>query len=346
MKTPSSSKFVLVVLSLSLFIFLSLPSTCLGAKAKCHSEDKKALLEIKSALNNPYLLASWTPETDCCHWYLLKCNEITGRVIELFISGGEISGQIPEAVTKLPYLRILEFRKLSNLTGQIPFFLTKIPQLEELTLSWTNLSGPVPSFLGQIKSLTSLDLSFNNLSGTIPPSLGNLKNLTVLHLDRNKLTGKIPESLLAKFKGNAPDIYLNHNMLTGTVPRSFGDLNFSYRIDLSRNRLEADVSFLFGKNKTVQFVDLSRNLFQFDFSKVEFSDNLIYLDLNHNKIFGSLPVGLTEVKYLQFLNVSYNRLCGEIPTGGTGRLQDRFDSYSYFHNRCLCGDPLPACKKK
>ncbi|MGI4370284.1 hypothetical protein ACR2V4_27215, partial [Klebsiella pneumoniae] len=92
--------------------------------------------------------------------------------------------------------------------------------------------------------------------------------------------------------------------------------------------------------KTIQIVDFSRNMFQFDLSKVVFPQSLTSLDLNHNKIYGSLPVGLTTLD-LQYLNVSYNRLCGRIPTGG--KLQS-FDQTSYFHNRCLCGAPLPDCK--
>jgi hypothetical protein len=64
------------------------------------------------------------------------------------------------------------------------------------------------------------------------------------------------------------------------------------------------------------------------------------LDLNHNNITGSIPVEMTALN-LQFLNVSYNRLCGKIPVGG--KLQS-FDYSSYFHNRCLCGSPLPSCK--
>ncbi|WMV39945.1 hypothetical protein MTR67_033330 [Solanum verrucosum] len=85
--------------------------------------------------------------------------------------------------------------------------------------------------------------------------------------------------------------------------------------------LEGDVSFLF------------------DISKSEFIESLISLDLNHNRIFGSLslPQGLKDVP-LQSFNVSYNRLCGQIPQGGT--LQS-FDVYSYLHNKCLCGSPLP-----
>lgn len=97
----------------------------------------------------------------------------------------------------------------------------------------------------------------------------------------------------------------------------------------------------FGSNKVLEMADLSRNLLEFNMSKLDFPKSLIYLDLNHNKIFGSLPVELTAVDFLQFLNESYNRLCGQIPEGG--RLQ-RFDMYSYFHNKCLCGSPLPSCK--
>ncbi|KAL5060909.1 hypothetical protein RYX36_032513 [Vicia faba] len=36
---------------------------------KCNPQDKKVLLRIKQELNNPYLLASWDPKTDCCDWY-------------------------------------------------------------------------------------------------------------------------------------------------------------------------------------------------------------------------------------------------------------------------------------
>ncbi|KAH7853381.1 hypothetical protein Vadar_001783 [Vaccinium darrowii] len=104
--------------------------------------------------------------------------------------------------------------------------------------------------------------------------------------------------------------------------------------------LSGDLSFMFGSNKTTQIFDFSRNMFEFNLSNVVFPASLLSLKLNHNKIFGSLPVGLTALNYFQFLNVSYNRLCGKIPTGG--KLQS-FDATTYFHNRCLCGAPLAAC---
>ncbi|CDP10105.1 unnamed protein product [Coffea canephora] len=327
------------VVFLSLYLFLSLPYPSLGANAKCNSNDRKALLQIKAAFIDRYHFVSWAPDVDCCEWYGLECDPNTGRVITLSVLAGNLSGQIPPAIGDLTDLQILIFHKLSNVTGQIPSAISKLVHLKQLILSNTNLSGPVPSFLGQLKNLTFLDLSFNNLAGSIPPSLFELPNLGGLRLDRNKLTGSIPDSF-GNFVGTAPDLYLSHNMLSGPLPKSIGNVNFTLEIDFSRNNLQGDPSLLFGKNKTVHFVDLSRNLFEFDLSKVEFPDSLTNLDLNHNKIFGSLPNGLTELT-LQFFNVSYNSLCGQIPQGG--KLQS-FDNYTYFHNRCLCGAPLPDCK--
>ncbi|XP_019187480.1 PREDICTED: polygalacturonase inhibitor-like [Ipomoea nil] len=332
-----SSRLPFLPLSLILFLSLLSPSPVAGGE-RCHPYDKKVLLKIKEDLGNPYHFASWDPKTDCCDWYVAKCDETTNRITTLNVITADFAGQIPASVGDLTYLKTLIFHKVAKLTGNIPSSVTKLTHLTFLEVSWTNVSGAVPAFLSQLKNLTYLDLSFNNFSGSIPESLGELKNLEALHLDRNKLTGTIPESF-GKFP-KAPALYLSHNQLTGTLPESFAKLDFE-TIDLSRNKLEGDASFLFGKNKTVQVIDLSRNAFQFDFSKVKgFSDSLTLLDLNHNKIAGALPAALTKIENLQLFNVSYNRLCGEIPQGG--ELQ-RFNKYAYLHNKCLCGPPLPAC---
>ncbi|XP_027351080.1 receptor-like protein 53 [Abrus precatorius] len=309
----------------------------------CNPQDKKVLLQIKKDMNNPYLLASWNPDTDCCDWYCVECDSKTHRINSLVMLSSvpdtNLSGYIPPSVGDLPYLETLEFHKLPKLIGPIQPAIAKLTKLKYLTISWTNISGPVPDFLAQLTNLEFIDLSFNNLSGSIPASLSHLQNLLSLGLDRNKLTGPIPDSF-GTFKKPGPSIILSHNQLSGPIPASLGNLD-PQRIDFSRNKLEGDASVLFGRNKTTQILDVSRNLLEFDLSKVEFATSLISLDLNHNKIYGSIPVGLTAVDFLQGFNVSYNRLCGEIPQGG--RLQ-RFDVYSYFHNKCLCGPPLPSCK--
>ncbi|KAL5795446.1 hypothetical protein ACOSQ2_000266 [Xanthoceras sorbifolium] len=326
--------------SSSLFLLLLIFTTLLSPSlsVRCNPNDKKVLLKIKQALNNPYILSSWNPDNDCCKWYCVKCDRTTNRINSLTIFAGDLPGQIPAAVGDLPYLENLQFHKLTNLTGPIQPSIAKLKKLKFLGISWTNISGSVPDFLSQLSNLTFLDLAFNSLSGSIPSSLSKLQNLGALHLDRNKLTGPIPDSF-GKFKGEVPALYLSHNQLSGKVPDSLGNMDFSV-IDLSRNNLEGDASFLFGSNKTGYIVDLSRNKLEFNLSKVEFSTSLTSLDLNHNKLFGSIPEKMTSLS-LQFLNVSYNRLCGQIPVGG--KLQG-FDYSTYFHNRCLCGAPLDSCK--
>ncbi|XP_057438729.1 polygalacturonase inhibitor-like [Lotus japonicus] len=323
-----------------LFMLLFSPVAFSG---RCHPQDKKVLLQIKKDFNSPYLLASWDPKTACCDWYCVECDPKTHRITSLIISSSipdtNLSGPIPPSVGDLPYLEYLDFHKLPKLTGPIQPAIAKLTKLKSLSITWTNVSGPIPDFLAQLKNLDSLYLSFNNLSGHIPASLSRLPNLLSLNLDRNKLTGPIPASF-GFFKKPGPNLFLSHNQLSGPIPSSLGQLD-PERIDFSRNKLTGDASLLFAHNKKTQLLDLSRNLLSFDLSKVEFPKSLTWLDLNHNKIHGSIPVGLSAVQNLQQFNVSYNLLSGKIPQGGE---LGKFDKFSYFHNKNLCGTPLPNCK--
>ncbi|KAL0842887.1 hypothetical protein Bca101_016132 [Brassica carinata] len=323
----------LLLLLFALFLTTSL------AKHLCHKDDKNTLLKIKKAMNDPYTIISWDPKDDCCTWVAVECGN-ANRVTSLDISDDDVSAQIPPEVGDLPYLQYLTLRKLPNLTGEIPPTIAKLKYLKFLWLSWNSLTGPIPEFLSQLKNLEYINLSFNKLSGSIPGSLSLLPKLEYLELSRNKLTGTIPESF-GSFKGAVNGLYLSHNQLSGSIPKSLGNADFN-TIDLSRNKLEGDASMLFGAKKTAWHIDLSRNMFQFDISKVKVAKTVNFLDLNHNSLTGSIPVQWTELDLGTF-NVSYNRLCGRIPQGG--ELQS-FDAYAYLHNKCLCGAPLPSCNVK
>ncbi|KAI0519589.1 hypothetical protein KFK09_007040 [Dendrobium nobile] len=335
-------------MSHSFLILLLLP--LLIAADKCNKDDKRALISIKSAFNNAYHFASWTSTSACCDWYGVECdpgvpgNSDGSRVTGLYvITDSNVTGPIPSAVGDLPFLTSLRFHKLPNLTGNIPSSITRLTRLSVLILSWNSLSGPIPSFLSQIPSLTIINLSFNQFSGSIPAELANLPSLLGLDFSRNRLTGPIPSEFGNFPKSSPPDLILNHNSLSGNLPVSLGVPEWR-TIDLSRNSFTGDASFLFGAGKSTQVIDLSRNEFAFDLSRVTFPVNLTSLDLNHNKISGSIPAQINQVEpnFFSQFNVSYNQLCGQIPAGP---ITAKFGVDAYFHNKCLCGSPLPPCTR-
>ncbi|GAB2227996.1 hypothetical protein Drorol1_Dr00009825 [Drosera rotundifolia] len=328
-----ANKTLLCFLSFTLFL------SAFASAELCHPQDKAALLQIKQELNNPRILRSWTPTTDCCaSWFLVACNQTTNRVWFLkVLYSHHVTGRISSAVGDLTELQILSFSKLPNLTGTIPHSITKLRNLYYLEISYTGISGPVPQFLSQMTSLTDLILTGNKFTGPVPPSFAQLTKLESLNLDQNMLTGTIPD-VYGSFKNPIIYVTLARNRLTGTVPRSFKNANFS-TINVSKNKLTGDASFLFN-NQALFEIDLEGNEFLFDFSKVKVSENMQRIDISKNKIYGSIPESLTKLMGLLALNVSYNELCGKIPVGG--ELQS-FNATSYFHNKCLCGAPLPAC---
>lgn len=210
MKT-SFSTFT-AILSLSLLLFVSLPSPSLAA-AKCNADDKKVLLQIKAGLNNPYYLASWNPDTDCCSWYALDCDSKTGRVIHITIfDDTNVSAQIPAAIGDLPYLQMLDMNRLPNLVGPIPSSIGKLTRLTFLRLKSNGLSGALPTSLGQLKQLTFLDLSFNKFSGSLPAGLTQL-NLDALDVSHNNLCGQIPQG--GKLQSFDSSAYANNKCLCG-----------------------------------------------------------------------------------------------------------------------------------
>ncbi|XP_058751115.1 polygalacturonase inhibitor-like [Vicia villosa] len=332
----------LVLCFLSLLLF-----SPFATSEECNPQDKKALLQIKKHFNTSKTLQNiWNPKTDCCIWDWIECHPITNRVTGLVMKfdfgaqSTDIAGHIPSSVAQLPYLEHLEFNGFPKLTGTINPVISKLKHLKYLVISSTGISGTIPSFVSQFKNLELLDLSRNSLTGTIPSSLSQLPKIKWLYLYGNKLTGQIPNTF-GSFKKPGPDIYLGNNRLSGRIPTSLGQLD-PESIDLSGNKLEGDASFLFGNKKRTQVIDLSRNLLSFDFSKVDLpKKSLTFLHLEHNYIYGKIPQVLNKVNALDRFNVSFNLLCGEIPQGGD--LQ-RFGVIAFYHNKCLCGSPLPKCK--
>ncbi|KAM3208716.1 hypothetical protein ACQJBY_063424 [Aegilops geniculata] len=335
MSTPPSAHALPVLLLLAGAVMASAENN-----KYCHPSDKAALLAIKSAFRNQSHFASWTPSTPCCEWHDATCND-AGRVISLiFFVDVNLTGTIPDAISGLTELLVLNLYYLPAISGPIPKGIAKLSNLTSLSISLTAVSGPIPSFLGALTKLRELTLSSNFLSGAIPASLGGLRYFDSVDLRNNSLTGTIPP-LFSNSK--SPDITylgLSHNHLSGSIPAEFAAVGF-VQVDLSHNALIGDASVFFGRTKELQSIDLSHNALSFDLSSVEFPEEMQAMDASHNAIRGGIPAQVANVTNLRQFNVSYNKLCGQVPAALA-----RLDVYSFRHNKCLCGAPLPdPCKK-
>ncbi|GFS39025.1 hypothetical protein Acr_00g0060830 [Actinidia rufa] len=112
-----------------LWVMLVLASECYG----CLEQERTALLQFKDSINHPRgdSLLTWEEalvgeaSTDCCQWERVKCNNATGRVIQLSLH------DLRDWDSGNWYLNASKF---------LPF-----EELESLDLSWNSLMGWLPN---------------------------------------------------------------------------------------------------------------------------------------------------------------------------------------------------------
>ncbi|KAE9592420.1 putative non-specific serine/threonine protein kinase [Lupinus albus] len=82
MNTSLSLVELFFLLLLSPIMFNSITCTM---NVQCNEKDKNTLLNFKQKLIDPSdMLSSWfTKHYECCEWFGVHCDNITGRVIEL-----------------------------------------------------------------------------------------------------------------------------------------------------------------------------------------------------------------------------------------------------------------------
>ena len=152
-------------------------TTDTGTTAGNTASDRAALVALYNATDGANWLnnGNWLSNAPIGEWDGVTTDS-DGRVTQLFLTGNQLTGEIPA-----------ELGDLANLT--------------QLFLSNNQLTGEIPAELGNLTYLYDLDLFINQLTGEIPAELGSLTNLTHLHLQYNQLTGEIPAEL-----GNLPNL--------------------------------------------------------------------------------------------------------------------------------------------
>ncbi|XP_010027753.2 systemin receptor SR160 [Eucalyptus grandis] len=253
------------------------------------------------------------------------------QLVSLDLSFNYLRGQIPASLGSLSKLQDLIIL-LNELDGEIPQELMYIQTLENLLLDFNELTGAIPSGLRNCTNLNWISLSNNHLSGEIPGWIGQLSNLAILKLSNNSFYGRIPPEL-----GDSRSLIwldLNSNLLNGSIPPELFKESGSIEVKLNNDKRYAYI-----KNDGSKGCHGAGNLLEFagirpdqltristrnpcNFTRVykgviqpTFKNNgsMIFLDISHNMLSGSIPKEIGSMFYLYILNLGHNNISGPIP---------------------------------
>ncbi|XP_062190344.1 LRR receptor-like serine/threonine-protein kinase GHR1 [Phragmites australis] len=288
------------------------------------SQDILALLAFKKGITHDpagFITDSWNDESidfnGCpASWNGIVCNGAS--VAGVVLDGHGISGVADLSV----FANLTMLVKLSmannNLSGSLPSNVGSLKSLKFMDISNNQFSGPVPEDIGKLRSLQNLSLAGNNFSGPLPESIDGLMSLQSLDVSGNSLSGPLPAGL----KGLRSMVALNlsHNAFTKGIPAGLGLLVNLQSVDLSWNQLDGGVDWKFLIESSVAHVDFSGNLLTSTTPKelkflADISETVLYLNLSHNKLTGSLIDGveLSTFGRLKVLDLSSNQLSGDLP---------------------------------
>jgi Leucine-rich repeat (LRR) protein len=258
----------------------------------------------------------------------------------LDLSHNDISAGVAEMMQGLPEcawtnLQVLDFSQ-NSLTGALPNLIGNLTSLNRLELSDNSITGGIPPGIGNLMCLTALDLSSNLFSRSVPSEIGSLTNLTSLDLSNNNFTGIVPSEIGAL--SDLTSLVLSKNNFSGVITEEhFRSLKGLKNIDLSSNYLKIAVDSdwvapfrlevaLFSSCKMgplfPAWLQWQLELTTLDISNTTLMDTIpdwfwsafsrvIYLDISHNQISGSLPTHLYGMAFEE-LYLGSNRLIGPI----------------------------------
>ncbi|KAI3903118.1 hypothetical protein MKW92_005725 [Papaver armeniacum] len=158
---------------------ISIPLTSQG----CHEQDRRALLDFRSSLEDPAnRLSSWKDSyqhQNCCNWQGIRCSYDSFRVISIQLRNTDLESYLKESSSSGN--SDLE-KPNSALHGKFSPSLFKIT-LEYIDLALNNFQdSEIPLQISHLNKLTHLDLANSNLSSSISTQFANLTSLRYLDL--------------------------------------------------------------------------------------------------------------------------------------------------------------------
>ena len=320
--------------------------------------DCNTLLAVRGVLAGDAAL-DWKRSRPISAWLGVTIGEAAGdaRVVDLDLTGLELSGRIPPALGGLDQLMSLRLAG-NRLTGSIPPELGKLAYLKELWLNGNELSGDIPSELAMLANLSSLRLAGNDFTGAAPSALrhvaahdldrdrhcrraaprsnpGLVHDCAVLLTARDVLAGEatlgwsdeIPIEFwqgvtVAGMPARVVELNLPSMALTGIVPPVLSELDRLAVLRLGRNRLTGAIPPGLGSLAELQELLLGDNALTGAIPpKLGDLESLTLLHLYDNQLTGPIPPELGNLHRLRGLSLASNRLTGSIPAE-LGRLQN------------------------
>lgn len=265
--------------------------------------ERNALIELFKATDgtNWRENINWCSDLPVSLWGGVGVNSI-GQVISLHLGYNNVSGTIPESISKLTKLENLYIYE-NNISG-LPLSLGSLSELKNLDIGG-NPIDKIPESIGDLTNLNVLR-AYGCLLTIIPNSIGNLTELKHLMLKNNQIS-VLPESL-GDLK-NLISLELSYNKLL-TLPESIGNLDKLETLGLGDNKLSELPESLGKLYNLKSLYAFCNNLLHLP-SSLNNNTSLEELIMFHNKI-SYLPDNLRNLKKLEIIDLS-NNCINELP---------------------------------
>ena len=208
----------------------------------------------------------------------------------LFMSGNRLSGELPDELFALRYIKNIDLSNNLFRNEIDPRFYRLNPSLRVLRLSGNGHTGRIPIELLNTESLITLDLSDNQLTGGIPPEINRLINLSFLDISRNpSLGGVIPSTITSMT--NLQILAIWGSNLTGEIPGNIGALYNLMHFDIGNNNISGEIP-----------------------ESVEYLTELREFTISFNRITGLIPNVFYDMERILRVHLDRNYLRGHIPS--------------------------------
>ncbi|KAM3734104.1 hypothetical protein ACB098_11G189400 [Castanea mollissima] len=284
----------------------------------CWEQERAALLQLKASINSTAdidYFRTWNSSTnkksDCCDWVGVKCDNTTGRIIQLDLSWRISWSREDWCLNASLFLPFEELQKLNLEGNQISRWVpnegferfSALRKLEMLYLTNNHFNNNILSSFSGISSLKLLDLSENKLNGSLHiPGSNNLPKLQVLELDWNKVNARIFKSLTTFT--SLKILSMRENNLEGSfTTKGWCELKKLQEIDLSGNNFEGRLPSCMANLTSLRVLDLSYNHFNGNSVQSPLSSltSLEYLSFSYNNF--SIPSTLSFLSNLSNLKI-------------------------------------------